>query len=85
MVGTIQTDHNEKLGVIWLYKGGIDSGSYRFKGVGNENQPLANLCGTELLELDEFTVWGKCGHDVVINFETDGGITGFSTGTVLCV
>jgi len=68
-----------------LWTGSIDSGSYMFKGVGNENQQLGNLCGTEYLEKDEYTVWGKCGHDVVINFETDSGISGHSTGTVVCV
>ena len=68
-----------------LWSGGINSGSYMFKGVGNENQPLADICGTVFFELDEFTVWVNCGHDVVINFETDGGISGTSTGTVICV
>ena len=55
------------------------------KGEGNENRPLANLCGTVFFELDEFTVWGKCGHDVVINFEMDSGISGTTTGTVICI
>ena len=68
-----------------LWSGGINSGSYMLKGVGNENQPLANVCGTDFRELDEYTVWGKCGHDVVINFETDNGLSGTSTGTVICV
>ena len=68
-----------------LWTGSIDSGSYIFKGVGNENQQLANTCGTDFRELDEYTVWGKCGHDVVINFEVDNGISGTSTGTVICV
>jgi hypothetical protein len=36
-------------------------------------------------KIDEITVWGQCGEDVVINFETEDGITGFSTGTVACV
>ena len=55
------------------------------KGEGNENRPLANLCGTVFFEPDEFTVWGKCGHDVVINFEMDSGISGTTAGTVICV
>ena len=68
-----------------LWSGGINSGSYMFKGVGSENQPLANICGTVFFELDEYTVWGKCGHDVVIHFEGDNGISGTSIGTVICV
>ena len=68
-----------------LWAGNVDSGSYLLKGVGNESQSLANLCGTVFFELDEFTVWGKCGHDVVINFEMDSGISGTTTGTVICV
>jgi len=68
-----------------LWTGGINSGSYMFKGVGHENQALANICGTVFFELDEYTVWGKCGHDVVINFEVDNGLSGTSIGTVICV
>jgi len=41
--------------------------------------------GRKRIELDEYTVWGKCGHDVVINFEADNGLSGTATGTVICV
>jgi len=68
-----------------LWTGSIDSGSYMFKGIGSESSELASICGTSFFEQDEITVWGECGRDVVINFETDKGISGTSTGTVLCV
>ncbi len=65
--------------------GSIDSGNYLFKGIGNPNPNLGILCNIDSSIPHEFTVWGKCGRDVVINFETDLGISGHSTGTVLCV
>ena len=68
-----------------LWNGSIDSGSYMFKGVGNANQHLNDLCGITPFVLDEVTVWGQCGENVVINFETEDGITGTSVGTVVCV
>ena len=68
-----------------LYAGSIESGSYMFKGVGNANQHFNDVCGITPFVLDEVTVWGECGEDVLINFETEDGITGTSTGTVACV
>ena len=68
-----------------LYAGSIESGSYMFKGVGGANQHFNGVCGITPFVLDEVTVWGQCGEDVVINFETEDGITGTSTGTVVCV
>jgi len=68
-----------------LYSGSIESGSYMFKGVGQANSQLNDICGITPFFPDEITVWGQCGEDVVINFETEDGITGFSTGTVACV
>jgi len=68
-----------------LFTGSIDSGSYMFKGVGNANQHFNGVCGITPFVLDEVTVWGQCGENVVINFETEDGITGTSTGTVICV
>ena len=68
-----------------LWTGSIDSGSYMFKGVGSASAELNDICGITPFFSDEVTVWGQCGEDVVINFETEDGITGFSTGTVACV
>ena len=68
-----------------LWNGSVDSGSYMFKGVGNANQHFNDVCGITPFVLDEVTVWGQCGEDVLINFETEEGITGTSTGTVVCV
>jgi len=68
-----------------LYAGSIESGSYMFKGVGQANAQLNDICEITPFFPDEITVWGQCGEDVVINFETEDGITGFSTGTVACV
>jgi len=49
------------------------------------NYELTNICGITPFFRDEVTVWGQCGEDVVINFETEDGITGTSVGTVVCV
>jgi len=74
-----------KFCIFSVMDGSIDSGSYMFKGVGNANQHLNDLCGITPFVLDEVTVWGQCGENVVINFETEDGITGTSVGTVVCV
>jgi len=68
-----------------LFTGNIDSGTYLFKGVGSANQHFNDVCGITSFVFDEVTIWGQCGEDVVINFETEDGITGTSTGTVVCV
>ena len=68
-----------------LYNGDVDSGEYLIKGVGKPGFHMGELCGLDPSVPDEVTIWGQCGEDVVINFETEDGITGFSTGTVACV
>ena len=68
-----------------LYVGSIENGSYMFKGVGGANPHFNDICEITPFFPDEVTVWGQCGENVVINFETEDGITGFSTGTVVCV
>ena len=68
-----------------LYSGRIESGSYMFKGVGGANSHFNGICGITPFVLDEVTVWGQCREEVIINFETEEGITGTSTGTVVCV
>ena len=68
-----------------FYVGSIENGNYMFKGVSQANEHLNNICGITPFFPDEITVWGQCGEDVVINFETEDGITGTSTGTVACV
>ena len=55
------------------------------KGVGKPTVTMGELCGLDPTVPDEVTVWGQCGEDVIINFETEDGITGFATGTVACV
>ena len=70
---------------VVLRVGSIDSGNYLFKGIGFPNDQLVALCSIDSGVPQTFTVWGECGRDVVINFETDLGISGHSTGTVLCV
>lgn len=68
-----------------LFNGSIDSQRYMLKGIGNVHPRLATLCSLDVNELQGFTVWGECGRNVVINFETDLGVSGTSTGTVACV
>ncbi len=83
-IGSVGSNENFDAGGI-LYNGSIDSQSYMFQGIGNVHFRLGNLCGLESNEIYGFTVWGECGRDVVINFETDLGVSGTSIGTVVCV
>jgi len=68
-----------------LYNGDVESGEYLIKGVGEPNFHMGELCGLDPSVPDEVTIWGECGEDVVINFETEDGITGNAIGTVACV
>jgi len=83
-IGSVGQNENFDAGGT-LYNGSIDSQSYMFQGIGSVHPRLATLCSLEFNELQGFTVWGECGRDVVINFETDLGVSGTSTGTVICV
>jgi len=83
-IGSVGPNENLNAGGN-LYNGSIDSQRYMLKGIGNVHPRLATLCGLEFNELQGFTVWGECGRDVVINFETDLGVSGNSIGTVICV
>ena len=68
-----------------LYNGDVDSGEYLIKGVGKPNFNMGELCGLDPSVPDEVTIWGQCGENVVINFETEDGIIGNAIGTVACV
>jgi len=43
-----------------------------------------NFCGENDSNSQTITVWGKCGYDVTVNFETGLGYSGSFTSNVLC-
>ena len=66
-------------------KGNLESGNYLFNGEGFFNSDLRILCSLDTTKEVEITVWGKCGTEVLINFETDIGISGTAMGTADCI
>jgi hypothetical protein len=69
-----------------LWSGNIQSGQFTFTGIGNPSQTLSQFCDESFPpERAIVTVWGKCGQDVAINFESELGYSGSFTGNVLCV
>ena len=83
-IGSVGPNENLNAGGT-LFNGSIDSQNYMLEGIGRVDPRLATLCSLEFNELQTVTVWGECGRDVVINFETDLGVSGNSIGTVACV
>ena len=66
-------------------KGNLESGNYSFKGEGFFNSNLSILCSLDTTNAWEITVWGKCGIEVLIKFDTDIGISGTAMGTAYCI
>ena len=65
--------------------GEIKSGSFQFTGIGNPDAELQSFCGEPAIILDVITVWGDCGDDATINFESESGYTGTFTDKVVCL
>jgi len=68
-----------------LSNGSFDSGSYLFTGESFYNSVLSILCSLDKTDPQTITVWGMCGNEVLINFETKNGISGIATGIVDCM
>jgi hypothetical protein len=62
-----------------------DSGNYFFKGEGIYNSELEVLCLMEGNTPVQIEVWGICGNEVIISFETSNGIAGKATGNANCI
>ena len=76
----------QKTFVATLWNGNIQSGQFAFTGIGNAGSELTSFCNeTTPIELTIVTVWGDCGNDVVVHFESELGYSGSFTGNVLCV
>ncbi len=68
-----------------LFNGEIKSGSFRVTGIGTPDAELQSFCGEPAIILDVITVWGDCGDDATINFESESGYTGTFTDKVVCL
>jgi len=69
-----------------LWSGNIQSDQFTLTGIGSLSQPLAQFCN-EIWpgDLSIVTVWGDCGQDVTVQFESELGYSGSFTGNILCV
>ncbi len=71
---------------VTLWSGNIQTNQFTFTGFGNESLELAKFCKEPLqIERSIATVWGECGQDVTVHFESELGYSGSFTGNVLCV
>jgi len=69
-----------------LYNGNVTSSDYHVYGVAQINEQLHKQCNFAGFQyLMEITVWGLCGEEETINFETNSGYKGNSIGTVICI
>jgi len=68
-----------------LWSGKIQADRFAFTGVAFTNTDLAQFCGTDSGEVFEMRIWGKCGQDVTVHFESDLGYSGSFIGNLLCV
>ncbi|MDH3611245.1 MAG: hypothetical protein OEM79_05730 [Nitrosopumilus sp.] len=68
-----------------LWSGKIQADKFAFTGIGFTSTDLAQFCGTDAGEVFEMRIWGKCGQDVTIHFDSDLGYSGSFTSNVLCV
>ncbi len=75
---------NEFAATLW--SGNIQSNQFSFTGIGNPSQPLAQFCDEPWPgDRSIVTIWGECGNDVTVHFESELGYSGSFTGNVLCV
>ena len=68
-----------------LLNGDVDSDKFRLFGTGLADAQLAEACNETANEKTKFVVWGKCGEDVLVRFESDLGYSGSYTATVFCL
>ncbi len=80
---TIPPDPKEFQG--HLVNGDVDSDKFRLFGTGFADGELADFCNETASEKTKLVVWGKCGEDVLVRFESDLGYSGSYTATVFCL
>jgi len=69
----------------FIWGGEVQSNQFALKGIGFANPGLAEFCGETFVERTIVTIWGECGQDVTVSFESELGYSGSFTGNVLCV
>jgi len=81
-----QGDNTSKEFGATLWNGNVQSNQFSFTGIGNPSQDLAQFCSEVWPEHRSIiTVWGECGEDVAVHFESESGYSGSFTGNVLCL
>ena len=70
---------------VRLWSGFIQSNQFTFTGIGGADPDLADFCSTNFPDSSVVTVWGECGEDTIVQFESENGYSGSFTGNVLCV
>jgi hypothetical protein len=68
-----------------FWGGSVQSDNFTLTGIGSASFGLADFCEENFPENNIVTVWGKCGQDVTVHFESELGYSGSFTGNVLCV
>jgi len=68
-----------------LWNGNVDSDKFRLFGTGFADSELADFCNETGNERTKFVVWGNCGEDVIVRFESDLGYSGSFTATAFCI
>jgi len=68
-----------------LWGGQIQNDEFSFTGVGYADTNVANFCVENASERFEVRVWGTCGQESTVQFDSDFGYSGSFTGNILCV
>jgi len=68
-----------------LHNGEVQSDKFSFAGIGSADDDLAGFCNDSVNQRSTFVVWGECGNNVTVHFESEEGYSGSFTGNVLCV
>jgi len=76
----------QKFYSITLWTGEVQSGKFAFTGIGRADFDLAEFCDIQTpFENTIATIWGECGNNETVHFESDEGYSGSFTGNILCV
>jgi len=68
-----------------FWGGSVQSDNFTLTGIGRASFGFASFCGEGFPDNNIVTVWGECGTDVTVHFESELGYSGSFTGNVLCV
>jgi len=83
--GTFLGPFPQKAYVGDLINGQITSDGFLVTGIGLPDGELVNFCGEPAIPLDVIRIWGECGNNATINFESDSGYSGTFTDKVVCL